>query len=291
MKSKIIKILLFLFIGLKCLALTNRERIEKDLRKLNINDSKIIAQTITIDEKIGDKLLQGEGVEVLLKDLKSLVAENPKNFYISYQIARYYLETEKNIEEVKKNKKYFDLYIENVPQEDEKLSMKMLYYEKVGDKVNFKKYYDEFFKKTSGKGLGVLARTKYKKDAAGIKKDFALALDLFKKEIEDGNKDEVTEEELFLIQNSYDSLVLQEMLEKKEYQKIVDYYLNNMANQNYYTTGVMMKYGDRLISQLGFITDINEKFLNKNKENFEKIMNTKVYKELEKIGKVIVVNN
>lgn len=290
MKSKIIKILLFLFIGLECLAITNRERIEKDLRKLNINDSKIIAQTITIDEKIGDKLLQGEGVEVLLKDLKNLVAENPKNFYISYQIARYYLETEKNIEEVKKNKKYFDLYIENVPQEDEKLSMKMLYYEKVGDKVNFKKYYDKFFKKTSGKGLGVLARTKYKKDAASIKKDFALALDLFKKEIEDGNKDEVTEEELFLIQNSYDSLVIQEMLEKKEYQKIIDYYLNNMANQNYYTTGVMMKYGDRLTSQFYIITNLNEKFLNKNKENLKKITNTKLYRELEKFGKVIVVN-
>ena len=290
MRSKIIKILLFLFIGLECLALTNRERIEKDLRKLNINDSKIIAQTITIDEKIGDKLLQGEGIEVLLKDLKSLVAENPKNFYISYQIARYYLETEKNIEEVKKNKKYFDLYIENVPQEDEKLSMKLLYYEKVGDKVNFKKYYDKFFKKTSGKGLGVLARTKYKKDAASIKKDFALALDLFKKEIEDGNKDEVTEEELFLIQNSYDSLVIQEMLEKKEYQKIIDYYLNNMANQNYYTTGVMMKYGDRLTSQFYIITNLNEKFLNKNKENLKKITNTKLYRELEKFGKVIVVN-
>ena len=290
MRSKIIKILLFLFIGLECFALTNRERIEKDLRKLNINDSKIIAQTITIDEKIGDKLLQGEGVEALLKDLKNLVAENPKNFYISYQIARYYLETEKNIEEVKKNKKYFDLYIENVPQEDEKLSMKMLYYEKVGDEENFKKYYDKFFEKTSGKGLGVLARTKYKKDAASIKKDFALALDLFKKEIEDGNKDEVTEEELFLIQNSYDSLVIQEMLEKKEYQKIIDYYLNNMANQNYYTTGVMMKYGDRLTSQFYIITNLNEKFLNKNKENLKKITNTKLYRELEKFGKVIVVN-
>lgn len=290
MKSKIIKILLFLFIGLECLAITNREKIEKDLKRLNITDPTMIAQTITIDEKIGDKLLQGEGVEVLLKDLKSLVAENPKNFYISYQIARYYLETEKNIEEVKKNKKYFDLYIENVPQEDEKLSMKMLYYEKVGDKVNFKKYYDKFFKKTSGKGLGVLARTKYKKDVASIKKDFALALDLFKKEIEDGNKDEVTEEELFLIQNSYDSLVIQEMLEKKEYQKIIDYYLNNMANQNYYTTGVMMKYGDRLTSQFYIITNLNEKFLNKNKENLKKITNTKLYRELEKFGKVIVVN-
>ena len=28
----------------------------------------------------------------------------------------------------------------------------------------------------------------------------------------------------------------------------------------------------------------------KNKENFEKIMNTKVYRELEKIGKVIIIN-
>ncbi|WP_336184857.1 hypothetical protein [Fusobacterium polymorphum] len=35
MKSKIIKILLFLFIGLECLAITNREKIEKDLKRLN----------------------------------------------------------------------------------------------------------------------------------------------------------------------------------------------------------------------------------------------------------------
>jgi len=55
MRSKIIKILLFLFIGLECLAITNRERIEKDLRKLNITDSTMIAQTINIDEKLGDK--------------------------------------------------------------------------------------------------------------------------------------------------------------------------------------------------------------------------------------------
>ena len=290
MRSKIIKILLFLFIGLECLAITNREKIEKDLKRLNITDPTMIAQTILIDEKMGSDRLSREEKEIYLEDLKKLADENPKNFYLSYPIARYYLDFEDDIEEVKKNRKYFDLYIENVPQEDEKLSMKMLYYEKVGDEENFKKYYDKFFEKTSGKGLGVLARTKYKKDAASIKKDFALALDLFKKEIEDGNKDEVTEEELFLIQNSYDSLVIQEMLEKKEYQKIIDYYLNNMANQNYYTTGVMMKYGDRLTSQFYIITNLNEKFLNKNKENLKKITNTKLYRELEKFGKVIVVN-
>ena len=39
MRSKIIKILLFLFIGLECLALTNRERIEKDLRKLKLRQA------------------------------------------------------------------------------------------------------------------------------------------------------------------------------------------------------------------------------------------------------------
>ena len=284
MKSKIIKILLFLFIGLECLAITNRERIEKDLRKLNITDPTITAQTINVDEKLGDKLLQGETMEGTLKELKNLVDKSPKNFYISYQVARYYLETEKNIEEVKKNRKYFDLYIENTPHEEERLAMDMLYYEKIGDKEKFKKYYDEFSKKTSGRWMVVLVLARYKKDFTSIN----LGLNLLKKQIKDGNKDEVTDEELFQVQNMYDSLVAQELLEKKEYQKMVDYYLNNMANQNYYTTGIMMKYGDRLVSQLGFVTDINEKFLNKNKENFEKIMNTKVYKELEKVGKVII---
>ncbi|MHB9296917.1 hypothetical protein ACW0S4_00350 [Fusobacterium polymorphum] len=291
MKSKIIKILLFLFIGLECLAITNRERIEKDLRKLNITDSTMIAQTINIDEKLGDKLLQGETIEGTLKELKNLVEKNPKNFYISYQVARYYLETEKNIEEVKKNRKYFDLYIENTPHEEESLAMNMLYYEKIGDKEKFKKYYDEFSKKTSGRWMGVLVLARYKKDLVSLKKDVTLALELLKKQIKDGNKDEVTDEELFVVQNMYDSLVVQELLEKKEYQKIVDYYLNNMANQNYYTTGIMIKYGDRIVSQLGFVTNINEKFLNKNKENFDKLTNTKVYRELEKIGKVIIVNN
>ena len=290
MKSKIIKILLFLFIGLECLAITNCERIEKDLRKLNITDSTMIAQTINVDEKLGDKLLQGETIEGTLNELKKLVDKSPKNFYISYQVARYYLETEKNIEEVKKNRKYFDLYIENTPHEEEGLAMNMLYYEKIGDREKFKKYYDEFSKKTSGRWMGVLVLARYKKDFVSIKKDVTLGLNLLKKQIKDGNKDEVTDEELFQVQNTYDSLVVQELLEKKEYQKIVDYYLNNMANQNYYTTGVMMKYGDRLVSQLGFVTDINEKFLNKNKENFEKIMNTKVYRELEKVGKVIIIN-
>jgi len=291
MKSKIIKILLFLFVGLECLAITNRERIEKDLRKLNITDSTMIAQTINIDEKLGDKLLQGETIEGTLKELKNLVEKNPKNFYISYQVARYYLETEKNIEEVKKNRKYFDLYIENTPHEEESLAMNMLYYEKIGDKEKFKKYYDEFSKKTSGRWMGVLVLARYKKDLVSLKKDVTLALELLKKQIKDGNKDEVTDEELFVVQNMYDSLVVQELLEKKEYQKIVDYYLNNMANQNYYTTGIMIKYGDRIVSQLGFVTNINEKFLNKNKENFDKLTNTKVYRELEKIGKVIIVNN
>ncbi len=291
MKSKIIKILLFLFIGLECFALTNRERIEKDLRKLNINDSVIIALTINTDELLGDKLLEGEGIELTLKNLKNLLEKNPKNFYISYYIARYYLETEKNIEEVKKNRKYFDLYIENTPYEEKGLAMNMSYYEKIGDKEKFKKYYDEFSKKTSGRWMGVLILAGYKEDFISIKKDVTLALELLKKQIKDGNKDEVTDEELFEVQNMYDSLVLQELFEKKEYQKIVDYYLNNMANQNYYTTGVMMKYADRLVTQLSFATEVNKEFLNKNQENYKKMMNTKVYRELEKIGKVIVINS
>ena len=120
MRSKIIKILLFLFIGLECLAITNREKIEKDLKRLNIDNASTIAQTILIDEKMGVEGLSGEEMKVYLKDLKKLADENPKNFYLSFPITRYYLEFENDIEEVKKNRKYFDNYIDNVFQDEEK---------------------------------------------------------------------------------------------------------------------------------------------------------------------------
>ena len=90
MKSKIIKILLFLFIGLECLAITNREKIEKDLKRLNINNASTIAQTILMNEKMGVEGLSGEEMKVYLKDLKKLSDENPKNFYFSFPIASYY---------------------------------------------------------------------------------------------------------------------------------------------------------------------------------------------------------
>lgn len=72
MKSKIIKILLFLFIGLECLAITNREKIEKDLKRLNIDNASTIAQTILINEKMGVEGLSGEEMKVYLKDLKKI---------------------------------------------------------------------------------------------------------------------------------------------------------------------------------------------------------------------------
>ena len=63
---------------------------------------------------MGVEGLSGEEMKVYLKDLKKLADENPKNFYLSFPIARYYLEFENDIEEVKKNRKYFDNYIKYI---------------------------------------------------------------------------------------------------------------------------------------------------------------------------------
>lgn len=287
MKSKIIKILFFLFIGLECLAITNREKIEKDLKRLNINNASVIAQTILIDEKMGIEGLSEEEIKVHLKDLKKLADENPKNFYLSFPIASYYLRFENNIEEVKKNRKYFDNYINNVFQDEEKYALNLAYYEKIGDKENFKKYFDEFIKKYGNKWTGKMILATYETDIEKGKKYVKEALELLKKDIKNGNKDEVTDEEFFSIQNIYDGIMLQEMLEEKQYQKVIDYYLNNMANKDYYTQGVLTKYSNRLTGQLYFVVDINQKYLNKNKENIKKIRSSKVYKELERIGKII----
>lgn len=290
MKSKIIKILLFLFIGLECLAITNREKIEKDLKRLNIDNASTIAQTILIDEKMGVEGLSGEEMKVYLKDLKKLADENPKNFYLSFPIVRYYLEFEDDIEEVKKNRKYFDNYIDNVFQDEEKYVLNISYYEKIGDKEKAKKYFDEFEKKYANKWTGKIILAGYESDPEKAKKYIKEGIELLKRDVKSGNKDEVTDEEYFAIQNVYDNIMIQEILEKNQYQKVINYYLSNMANKDYYTQGVLIKYSNRLAAQLYFVIEINQKYLNKNKENIKKIRSSKVYKELERIGKIINTN-
>ena len=287
MRSKIIKILLFLFIGLECLAITNREKIEKDLKRLNIDNASTIAQTILMNEKMGVEGLSGEEMKVYLKDLKKLADENPKNFYLSFPIARYYLEFENDIEEVKKNRKYFDNYIDNVFQDEEKYVLNISYYEKIGDKEKAKKYFDEFEKKYANKWTGKIILAGYESDTEKAKKYIKEGLELLKKDIKNGNKDEVTDEEFFIAQIAYEQMIIQEILEKKEYQKAVDYYLDNIANKDYYTQSVLNMYGRKLAFQLHLIIQINEKHLNKNKENIKKIRDSKFYKELEKMGEII----
>ena len=288
MRSKIIKILLFLFIGLECLAITNRERIEKDLKRLNITDPTMITQTILIDEKMGSDRLSREEKEIYLEDLKKLADENPKNFYLSYPIARYYLDFEDDIEEVKKNRKYFDNYVDNVFQDEEKYLLNISYYRKIGDKEKAKKYYDDFMKKYANKWSGKIKLAgEYETDQEKVKKYVKEAFELLKKDIKNGNKDEVTDEEFFIAQIAYEQMMIQEILEKKEYQKAVDYYLDNIANKDYYTQSILNMNGRKLAFQLHLIIQINEKHLNKNKENIKKIRDSKVYKELEKMGEII----
>ena len=287
-RSKIIKILLFLFIGLECLAITNREKIEKDLKRLNITDPTMIAQTILIDEKMGSDRLSREEKEIYLEDLKKLADENPKNFYLSYPIARYYLDFEDDIEEVKKNRKYFDNYVDNVFQDEEKYLLNISYYRKIGDKEKAKKYYDDFMKKYANKWSGKIKLAgEYETDQEKVKKYVKEGFELLKKDIKNGNKDEVTDEEFFIAQIAYEQMMIQEILEKKEYQKAVDYYLDNIANKDYYTQSVLNMYGRKLAFQLHLIIQINEKHLNRNKENIKKIRDSKVYKELEKMGEII----
>ena len=272
MRSKIIKILLFLFIGLECLAITNREKIEKDLKRLNITDPTMIAQTILIDEKMGSDRLSREEKEIYLEDLKKLADENPKNFYLSYPIARYYLDFEDDIEEVKKNRKYFDNYVDNVFQDEEKYLLNISYYRKIGDKEKAKKYYDDFMKKYANKWSGKIKLAgEYETDQEKVKKYVKEGFELLKKDIKNGNKDEVTDEEFFIAQIAYEQMMIQEILEKKEYQKAVDYYLDNIANKDYYTQSVLNMYGRKLAFQLHLIIQINEKHLNRNKENIKKL--------------------
>ena len=127
----------------------------------------------------------------------------------------------------------------------------------------------------------------YESDKEKVKEYVKEGFELLKKDIKNGNKDEVTDEEFFAIQNVYDNIMIQEILEKNQYQKVIDYYLANMANKDHYTQSVLNRYSRILAAQLDLIIKINEKHLNKNKENIKKIRSSKVYKELERIEKII----
>ena len=153
-----------------------------------------------------------------------------------------------------------------------------------------KDHFDEFTKKYGNKWTGKIILAGYETDEKKAKQYIKDGLELLKKDIKNGNKDEVTDEEFFAIQNVYDNIMIQEILEKNQYQKVIDYYLSNMANKDYYTQGVLIKYSNRLAAQLYFVIEINQKYLNKNKENIKKIRSSKVYKELERIGKIINTN-
>jgi len=85
----------------------------------------------------------------------------------------------------------------------------------------------ELSKKTFGRWMGVLGLARYKKDFVSIKKDVTLGLNLLKKQIKDGNKDEVTDEE-FEYANNYLKILKHEIEETKKQL----YYLQNKSNND-----------------------------------------------------------
>lgn len=284
--KRILKVLgVFFIVAMQAFALTAREKIDRDLRKLNVAED-LIVQTIELEEEMADKTFVGPFAEAYVNQVRELADRDLRNYHLISHLVRYYLEAS-TVKDARENKKYIDVYLENVPQEWEQLAVKISYNQKIGNIEESRKYYQEFTKKYGDKGIGKFFLTNFKTDLSEIKSDLAEALKLFKKEIAAGNKDDITDEEMFLFQNTYDIVALEELFQKNQYQKAIDYYLKNMANQSNYSQGVMNIFGDRLTSQLFMIANINQEFLNNNEDNIREIKNSKVFYELERTGKIV----
>lgn len=288
--KKIFKIIvLFLVIVGETFSITTREKIERDLRKLNV-DENLIIQTIAIEEQMADKTFEGPFAETNINKVKKLADRNLENYHLISHLVKYYLGPS-TVEEAKINKKYIDAYLANVPDEWERLAVKISYNEKIGNIEESQKYYQEFVQKFSNKGIGQFFLANFKTSLLEKKESLAKALNLFKREIANGNKEEITEEEMFLFQNTYDLFVLEEFIQNQQFQKVIDYYIQNMANQSSYSHGVIEMYQDRLVNQMSTIANINQNFLNNNKANLQKIQSSKLFIELEARGRVFKGNN
>lgn len=288
--KKIFKIIvLFLVIVGETFSITTREKIERDLRKLNV-DENLIIQTIAIEEQMADKTFEGPFAETNINKVKKLADRNLENYHLISHLVKYYLGPS-TVEEAKINKKYIDAYLANVPDEWERLAVKISYNEKIGNIEESQKYYQEFVQKFSNKGIGQFFLANFKTSLLEKKESLAKALNLFKREIANGNKEEITEEEMFLFQNTYDLFVLEEFIQNQQFQKVIDYYIQNMANQSSYSHGVIEMYQDRLVNQMSTIANINQNFLNNNKANLQKIQSSKLFIELEARGRVFKGSN
>jgi len=266
-------------------AFTRKEYIQENLSRLGVNQD-IIDETIMQDMAIGTNNYFEENDDVLelqLKMAENLLKRDERNF-----IAADFIITNFQIRNKKEYKKYLELFEKYNPYKPVTLLNWDSYYTNIENKKEAEKYLNKI-KSEYGNDTFILKIAELNR--AVINKA-VLSLNIFlRAEVIELAKSEkakrkygITDEEVDSLRLANTFVQIVKLMQKKEYQKTMELYLNQLGNVKMSKNSV--KYNSSIASiVLFFLSTANNEIQDekKAKEYFDKIAQTDLYKRVYEI--------
>lgn len=284
--KKLTAILLFLVFGI----FGNAENVSSIIyKKLSTKGIKreIIEETIKLDEEIGDGLLfETSGIDgaEYLKKLESLLEKDRNNYIVAGKIAETYLAS-LYLKNIRNGKKYMDIFEKANPTDYEIWSMKVTYYGNIEDIDEKNKIINQINKKYPNSLFLKLIKLQEEANDNGVKNlkpeiDETLKLLSNKSETD---KFTMSDKEIYSYKLSLHFLNIRNFVEKNEFQKGIDYYLNNIATLSASNEVKNYNFGQEKFLFM-MITTINNNIENKSqkKRNVEKLKNTDIFRKIDR---------
>ena len=284
--KKLIVIILFLAFGIFGNAESISNIIEKELRVKGVK-REIIQETVKLDREIGDGLLfEREGIDGMeyLEKLENLIEKNRNNYIVAGKIAETYL-TSVYLKNIRNGKKYMDIFEKINPTDYEVWNMKVSYYGNIEDSNEKNKIVNQINKKYPNSLFLKLVKLQEEANDNGAK-NLKPQIDEILKLLDNKTETDkfiMSDEEIYSYKLSLHFLNVRDFIENNEFQKGIDYYLNNIATLPASNEVKNYNFGqERFLFMM--ITTVNNNIENasQKKRNTEKFKNTDIYKKIAK---------
>jgi hypothetical protein cdivTM_04880 len=285
MKKILLILTVFFIINFSTNAFTRKEYIQENLSRLGINQD-IIDETIMQDMAIGTNNYFEENDDVLelqLKMAENLLKRDERNF-----IAADFIITNFQIRNKKEYKKYLELFEKYNPYKPVTLLNWDSYYTNIENKKEAEKYLNKI-KSEYGNDTFILKIAELNR--AVINKAPEEKITVLRAEVIELAKSEkakrkygITDEEVDSLRLANTFVQIVKLMQKKEYQKTMELYLNQLGNVKMSKNSV--KYNSSIASiVLFFLSTANNEIQDekKAKEYFDKIAQTDLYKRVYEI--------
>ena len=285
MKKILLILTVFFIINFSTNAFTRKEYIQENLSRLGVNQD-IIDETIMQDMAIGTNNYFEENDDVLelqLKMAENLLKRDERNF-----IAADFIITNFQIRNKKEYKKYLELFEKYNPYKPVTLLNWDSYYTNIENKKEAEKYLNKI-KSEYGNDTFILKIAELNR--AVINKAPEEKITVLRAEVIELAKSEkakrkygITDEEVDSLRLANTFVQIVKLMQKKEYQKTMELYLNQLGNVKMSKNSV--KYNSSLASiVLFFLSTANNEIQDekKAKEYFDKIAQTDLYKRVYEI--------